>query len=54
MIHLSLFPNTNCVVCNKKVTQNALNCAKCYKKFIKLCEPKPNDINTLQDYCKNK
>ena len=54
MIHLSLFPNSECVICSKKVTKNALHCKKCEKKFIKLYESKPNEINTLEDYCKNK
>ena len=34
IIHTSLFPNTNCVVCNKKVKDNALHCKGCLSKWI--------------------
>ena len=34
MIHTSLFPNTNCVVCNKNVKNNALHCKGCLNKWI--------------------
>jgi len=38
MLHLSIFPNKNCVVCSKPVKNNALHCKKCEKKWLETKE----------------
>jgi len=34
IIHLSLFDNDTCVVCNEEVKDNALHCDKCLDKWL--------------------
>ena len=35
IIHLSLFPNTNCVVCGAEVEDNHLHCLECCEEYLK-------------------
>ena len=34
IIHLSLFPNSNCHVCGVKVKEGHIHCEKCCDKWI--------------------
>jgi predicted nucleic acid-binding Zn ribbon protein len=34
IIHLSLFENTNCVVCGEDVEDNALHCLGCCEEYL--------------------
>ena len=38
IIHLSLFPNDNCVVCGKEVKGNAIHCEECLDEWLKTKE----------------
>lgn len=42
MIHLSLFDNDKCTICDVKVLNNALHCKKCKNKWLKINMPKDN------------
>lgn len=37
IIHLSLFPNTNCVVCGAEVEEGHLHCLGCCEEYLKMC-----------------
>jgi hypothetical protein len=45
MIHYSLFPNENCIICKCKVKNNALHCVKCFKKWLELTEKQNPNLN---------
>jgi len=45
MIHYSLFPNKNCIICKCKVKNNALHCKKCFKKWLELTEKQQPNLN---------
>jgi hypothetical protein len=43
IIHLSLFPNSNCVICKKKVKERWLHCEKCLDKYLKSKDKKTDN-----------
>ena len=47
IIHLSLFPNSNCVICQKKVKEGWLHCEKCLDKYLESKEKKDKSNGRL-------
>ena len=48
IIHLSLFPDDYCVVCNATVVNNHLHCLECCQEYLKIKQKQDEEQRILQ------